>query len=311
MSQSSRISSNRCAVPLKSPIKVISLAVEGWFRDRCVSNAASVAFFALFSLAPMLVLVVTVASYGARSSNVAEQIFSQLQLTIGDAATQAIKETVSNAHLSEWGASATIASLFITLLGASATFTELKAALNSIFLGPPKQDAPFAHATWAFIRARILSGALVVGLGVVLIIAVVAQTIASFFVQQITPAFSAILQPFATALNFLHVDALTSAGLLAVFFTVLLVVLPDSKINWTQAFIGALVATSLFIAGKYAFGFYLTVASTANAFGAAGSAVVTLMWIFYSAAVFLFGAEVLKALQTETSPPPTKANIEN
>jgi membrane protein len=284
---------------IQSPIRVLSRAIDGWFRDRCLSNAASIAFFALFSLAPMLILVVTVASYGARSTDVASQIFSQLELVIGVAATQAIKQTVSSANLSDWSASATIASLAITLIGASATFTELKAALNSIFLGPPQQNAPFAHATWAFFRARILSGALVIGLGGILIIAVIAEGIASFFVQQMTPTFSVILQPIAEVLYFLHFDSLTSAALLAASFTVLLVVLPDIKIAWIQALIGALVATGLFMFGKYAFGFYLKAASTANAFGAAGSAVVTLMWIFYSAAVFLFGAEVLKALQTE------------
>jgi membrane protein len=282
---------------LKIPWQVLSGAVEGWFRDRCVSNAASVAFFALFSLAPMLILVVTVASYGLKSADVVNQIFSQLQQTIGETAAMAIKETVSKANLSEWGSSATVASLIITMIGASATFIELKAALNSIFLGPPKQDAPFAHATWAYLRARILSGALVLGIGMILIVAVIAEGIASFFVPHITPSLLAILHPLISALNLVHFDTFTSVGLLTAASTVLLVVLPDTKILWKDALIGALVGTVLFVAGKYAFGLYLKVAGTANAFGAAGSAVVTLMWIFYSAAVFLFSAEVLKELQ--------------
>jgi membrane protein len=290
-------------------IKIITRAVDGWFGDRCVSSAASIAFFALFSLAPMLILVVTVASYGLKSTTVAQQIFSQLELTIGKVAANALQETVSKANLSEWGNSATIASLFITLIGASATFTELKAALNNIFLGPSKTTPQFAQATWQFFRARILSGALVLAIGGFMIIAVIAEGIASFFVPRISlsisshlnPAISEAVHPLVVLVNLLRFDTLTSIILLSASFTALLILLPDVKIRWQNALLSAFVGTALFMAGKYAFGFYIAAAGTANAFGAAGSAVVTLMWFFYSAAVFLFGAEVLKALQTETS----------
>ncbi len=291
------------------PIKIIANAVDSWFSDRCISSAASIAFFALFSLAPMLILVVTIASYGLKSTNVTQQIFTQFELTVGKVAANALQETVSKANLSEWGSSATIASLFITLIGASATFTELKAALNNIFLGPSKSSPKFAQATWQFFRARILSGALVVAIGAFMILAVVAEGIASFFIPRISsnisshlnPAISDALHPFIAVINLLRFDTLTSILLLAAAFTSLLIVLPDIKVRWQHALIGASVGTALFMLGKYAFSYYVTAAGTANAFGAAGSAVVTLMWIFYSAAVFLFGAEVLKALQTETS----------
>jgi membrane protein len=297
------------------PIKIIARSVDGWFGDRCVSSAASIAFFALFSLAPMLILVVTIASYGLKSSNVTQHIFSQLELTVGKVAAQALQETVAKANLSEWSKSATIASLLITLIGASATFTELKAALNNIFLGPSKSTPKFAQATWQFFRARILSGALVLAIGGFMIIAVLAEGIASFFIPRISsnisshlnPAISDALHPFIAVINLLRFDTFTSIILLASAFTALLVVLPDIKVRWQHAVIGALVGTALFMMGKYAFGFYINAAGTANAFGAAGSAVVTLMWIFYSAAVFLFGAEVLKTLQTEHS---SKANNE-
>jgi membrane protein len=298
---------------MKLPLAVLRTASDSWIRDRCISHAASVAFFALFSLAPMLILIITVAGYGLSSSDVADQIFYQLQIAIGANAAESIKATVSAANLSEWGSSATIFSLTATLIGASATFTELKSALNTIFLGTDNQDAPFAHATWAFFRARILSGALVVGIGVLLMAAVLAEGVATFLEPHFAPSVS---QFFLPVLNLLRIDALTSTALLAASFTVLLVVLPDAKIRWREALIGALVGTALFVAGKYAFGYYLRAAGTANAFGAAGSAAVTLMWMFYSAAVFLFSAEVLKVIQTENVlnlpiPKPQKAQHEN
>ncbi len=277
----------------------MSQALDEWFRDRCVSNAAAVAFFALFSLAPMLVLVVTVAGYGAQSGEVATLIFSQLRLAIGDSATSAIEQTVSNANLSQWSGSATVLSLVFTLVGASATFTELKAALNSIFLGPAPRDSPFAAATWAFLRARLLSGALVLGIGLVTVIVMTAEGLGILLKPHIAPSVYEIFRPITQVLDVLRFDTFTTIALLAIVFTVLLVLLPDTTIHWRKAFIAAVVGACLFTAGKYAFEMYLKVAGTANAFGAAGSAAVTLMWIFYSAAVFLFSAEILKVLQTE------------
>jgi membrane protein len=272
------------------PWSVVRLAIEGWFDDRCGSQAAALAFFALFSLAPMLVLVVAVAGYVVDASLLPDRIFSELSNVVGAGAAAAVRATVAQAHLSQWSSQATIASIVVTLVGATATFAELKAALN-VILKCQTSAAPtapaFSKVTWAFVKARLLSAALVMGLGFMLIA---------------TLAFDALLAllgaPIASVVTWLRLDLLVTAALLALAFTVLLAVLPDAPIAWRDALWGGVVAAVMFTLGKYGFAYYLAAAGTANAFGAAGSVAVTLMWLYYSAAVFFFGAQIVRARQS-------------
>ena len=269
---------------LRAPFVVLWQAIQGWFDDRCSSQAAALAFFALFSLAPMLVLVVAIASYVVDASVVPDRIFAELSNVIGANAADAVRATVAQAKLSDWSSEATIASLVVTLVGATATFAELKSALNVILVTPITAPSAFSSLTWAFVKARLLSAALVAGIGFLLIVSL---------------AFDAMMTmvgaPFANVLNGLRVDLFASALVLALAFAVLLKVLPDAYVLRKDAFWGGVVASIMFTLGKYVFAYYLAAAGTANAFGAAGSVAVTLMWLFYSAAVFFFGAEIVCA----------------
>ncbi len=259
-------------------------AAEGWFNDRCASQAAALAFFSLFSLAPMLVLVVATAGYVVDASLVPDRIFRELNAVVGASAAEAVRSTVAQAHLSNWRSGATAVSLCLTLVGATATFAELKSALNAI-LGTPSVPAPaFSTLTWAFFKTRLMSAAVVASIGFMLIASL---------------AFDAVMSllgaPLATVFTWMRLDLLVSALILGLAFTVLLVVLPDARVRWLDALWGGAVAAAMFTLGKYGFAYYLAAAGTANAFGAAGSVAVTLMWLFYSAAVFFFGAEIVMA----------------
>lgn len=269
---------------LRAPFVVVWEAIEGWFNDRCSSQAAALAFFALFSLAPMLVLVVAIAGYVVDASVVPDRIFAELSNVVGANAAEAVRATVAQSQLSDWSSEATIASIIVTIVGATATFAELKSALNAILVTQIIAPPAFSSLTWAFVKARLLSAALVAGIGFLLIVSL---------------AFDAMMTmlggPFASALTWLRVDLLASAVVLALAFALLLKVLPDAYVQWTDAFWGGVVASIMFTLGKYVFALYLAAAGTANAFGAAGSVAVTLMWLFYSAAVFFFGAEIVRA----------------
>ena len=269
---------------LRAPFVVVWEAVQGWFNDRCSSQAAALAFFALFSLAPMLVLVVAIAGYVVDASVVPDRIFAELRNVVGANAAEAVRATVAQSQLSDWSSEATIASIIVAMVGATATFAELKSALTAILVTPIIAPPAFSSLTWAFVKARLLSAALVAGIGFLLIVSL---------------AFDAMMTmlgaSFASALTWLRVDLLASAVVLALAFALLLKVLPDSYVQWTDALWGGLVASIMFTLGKYVFALYLSAAGTANAFGAAGSVAVTLMWLFYSAAVFFFGAEIVRA----------------
>ncbi len=234
----------------------------------------------------MLVLAVAVAGYVVDASALPDRIFAELRYVVGLNAAEAIRATVAQARLSEWTSEATIASIIVTVIGATATFAELKSALNAI-LGTEVAPTPaFSKLTWTFVKARLLSAALVVGIGFMLIV---------------TLAFDAVIAllgaRFSSALTWLRIDLVASAAFLALAFTVLLAILPDVKVRWRDAAWGGVVAAAMFTLGKFGFAYYLAAAGTANAFGAAGSVAVTLMWLFYSAAVFFFGAEIVRARQ--------------
>jgi membrane protein len=269
---------------VRRPLDIAWQAADGWVDHRCDSQAAAVAFYALFSLAPMLVLVVAIAGYVLDASAVSERIFVELRNVLGVSAAEAVRATVAQAKLSDWSSQATVASIVVTMIGASATFAELKAALNGILGFRREPKTPLSKITWAFVKARLLSAALVAGIGFMLIGSL---------------AFDALLSlagaSFGSAWSVIRFDLIVSAIVLALAFAVLLVVLPDVVVRWRDALWGGSVAAAMFTIGKYGFAYYLAAAGTANAFGAAGSVAVTLMWLFYSAAVFFYGAEIVRA----------------
>ena len=269
---------------IRRPLDIAWHAAEGWVDHRCDSQAAAVAFYALFSLAPMLVLVVAIGGYVLDASVVSERIFVELRTVIGGNAAEAVRATVAQAKLSDWRSQATIASIIVTLVGATATFAELKGALNGILGYQREPKIAFSKITWTFFKARLLSAALVAGIGFLLIGSLAFDALLALAGASAGPVFTA-----------LRLDMIASVVVLGLAFAVLLMVLPDIKVRWCDALWGGSVAAAMFTVGKYGFAYYLAAAGTANAFGAAGSVAVTLMWLFYSAAVFFFGAEIVRA----------------
>lgn len=263
-------------------------AAQRWLDLRSDSQAAAVAFYALFSLAPMLVLVVAIAGFVLDTQVVSQQIFVELRRVLGQGAAEAVRSTVTEARLSSWSGQATIASIVVTTVGASATFSELKSALNQIFGYQRAAAIPLSKLTWAFLKARLLSVALVAGIGFLLIGSLVLDALLS-------------LAGSAASLSVARLPLEVAIGVvvLALAFAVLLRVLPDVPVRRHEALVGGLAASALFSVGKAAFSYYLSAAGTANAFGAAGSVAVTLMWLFYSSAVFFYGAQIVRVMQLD------------
>jgi membrane protein len=257
-----------------------------------MSHAAAIAFFALFSLAPMLILIVVIASYALNSSEISHQVFAQMQKTLGSQAATAISTTVGTTTLSSWTQQATLISMLVTFIGASATFTEVRGALNTILSRADQPLVPMSKLTWQFFRARLVSGALVLGIGAILIASVIVES----FLANAQWLKGIAIHPL---IRLLQIDVATHFFLLGAALSLLLYVLPDIRVKRVSALAGGFLAAALFNLGKYGLAAYLAVAGTANAFGAAGAVVVTLMWLFYSAAVFLFGAEIVKAIEAE------------
>ena len=254
---------------------------RAWSEDRCVPESAAIGFFAAFSIAPMLLVVIAVAGYFLGAEAVQGRLFAEIESVIGKEGAVAVQAMVASAWKAKDSGWVGVLSLVAVIIGASATFAQLTSALNWIWRAPEEKGA-----VATLIKVRLLSFGLVLGTGFLLIVMLVLDAMLAFAGNALM-ANRVISEPVMSAAQ----HALTFLALLGAF-TVLLKVLPDVHVRWRDAGLGALVATVLFSIGKHLLALYLAHAGTASAFGAAGSLAVLMMWLFFSAGVFLLGAEV-------------------
>ncbi|WP_321866945.1 YihY/virulence factor BrkB family protein [Paraburkholderia tropica] len=256
-------------------------ACRQFIADRCPSLAASIAFYSAFSLAPTLVMVIAVAGWFFGADAARGQLFREVHNVLGNDAAAAITTIVQNAHRAgDAGGVAALISLAMLAIGASATFSSLNSALNIVW----PLEGPRASSVIALVRVRLISFGLVLGVAFLLIVSLVLDAGITFVGQW--------LMGESTYLIIGNIVQLVVGLLvLAVAFAGLLRFLPDAPVLWRDALVGGLVAAVLFSVGKKLFALYLAHAGMATAFGAAGSLAVLLMWLYFSAAVLLLGAE--------------------
>jgi membrane protein len=276
-------------------------ALLGWIDHRCSALSAALAFYAMFSLAPMLLVIIALAGYFFGADATSGQLYSQLRQVVGPEAAAFVQVAVQSAWNSRASTGATWISVIVIVIGASVTFAELKSALNTIFVVTPSTDVPLLRSTLALVRARVLSFALVSGLAFLLIVLLAVDTAVVAFQHAL---FADAADARGTKV-FLAMEKGFSLVLLTVSFTVLLRVLPDTTVSFRAALIGAACGSALFVLGKSLFSMYLTNMGTTDVFGAAGSLAVILMWLYYSSAVFLFGAEIARELAEAKLDPAT------
>ncbi|WP_321956058.1 YihY/virulence factor BrkB family protein [Paraburkholderia bannensis] len=256
-------------------------ACRQFIADRCPSLAASIAFYSAFSLAPTLVMVIAVAGWFFGADAARGELFRQVHNVLGNDAAAGITTIVENAHRAgDTGGLAAVISLVLLVVGASATFSSLNSALNMVW----PLDGPRASSVIALVRVRLISFGLVLGVAFLLIVSLVLDAVITFVGQWLLGASTYLF--IGNVVQFL-----VGLLVLAVAFAALLRFLPDALVQWRDAMVGGIVAAVLFSVGKKLFALYLAHAGMATAFGAAGSLAVLLMWLYFSAAVLLLGAE--------------------
>ncbi|MET0855470.1 MAG: YihY/virulence factor BrkB family protein [Telluria sp.] len=262
-------------------LHVLRCAVSEWFDHRDASRGAALAFYTLFSMAPILVLVIAVAGffYGAEAAQ--GQLLGQLRGLMGEKGAEAIQLVLAGARNEESGLRATIIATALLLFGATSVFAELKDSLDEIW-SVPKPTGP---TWWDVIRTRLLSFGLILVLGFLLMVSLVvsaALAILENFVGGLYKDATLILSWIAWLISF---------GVIAVLFGVIYKLLPRIKLSWRDVTIGALGTAAMFELGKYLIGLYIGNSGVANSFGAAGSTIAMLLWVYYSAQIFFLGAE--------------------
>lgn len=258
-------------------------AINDWIEDKASQQGAALAFYSVLSLAPLVVISLSVAGLFFKDKHeVANRFMGQVESMVGKDGAQAIGGMVQSSDEPKTGTLAATLGIITLLFGASGVFGQLQETMNSIWDVKPKASS----SIWAFIHHRFLSFAMVLGTGFLLLVSLVLSTaigaVGEFFIAS-RPGLEAVIHLGNELVSFLVMTAL---------FAMMFKLLPDTQVAWRDVWVGALITAALFTVGKLVIGLYLGKSAIGSAYGAAGSLVVLIVWVYYSAQVLFLGAEL-------------------
>ena len=268
----------------KASLALLKETFAAWNEHKAPKMGAALAYYTTFSLAPLLVIVVGVVGLALKQDRAREEIVAQFSDLVGKEGGTTVNTILSQAATQDTGLWAALIGLVVLLIGASGVFAELQDSLNTIWEVPPR-----ARNWSALVRDRLISFALVFALGfLVLVSLLLSAGVAALgaFMKDRVPGFDAVWE---------GANSLVLFAVVTLLFAALFRFLPDIKIAWRDVWTGAGLTAALFIVGKFLLGFYIGHSAFASAYGAAGSLVIVLVWVFYSAQIFFFGAEFTRA----------------
>jgi membrane protein len=264
--------------------RLLMQTFSDWSNDKAPELGAALAFYTALSIAPLLVIVLGVAAMVFGQQAASGKIINQMRQMVGEQGAKAIADMIQNANQPKEGTIATVLSVVTLVFGASGVFGELQSSLNTIWRVQPKPG----RGLWGVIHDRFLSFAMVVGVAFLLLVSLIISTVLTALgtlLNQLPEALHWIAQGLNVGVSFLVITLL---------FAMIFRVLPDVKISWWDVWLGAIVTAALFTIGKTAIGLYLGHSAMASSYGVAGSFVVFLVWVYYSAQILYFGAELTK-----------------
>ncbi len=259
---------------------LLSTTYDSWNQHNAPRLGAALAYYTLLSLAPLVILLVGICGLVLSNQNAEQQVLTQTNEFVGPGAQAAVAALIHNTHHKGTGIFATVIAFLTLFFGASGVFLELRNSLNSIWDAPP----PAAGGIHSFVKERLASFAMVIGLGLFLLITLALSTTFGF-AEHFAAKWLPIPAPAAETLNFLV--SLVTLGLL---FTLIYKFVPNVAIGWKDVVVGSVATAVLFTIGKLLLGLYLTTAAVGSAYGAAGSLIALVVWVYYSAQIFFFGA---------------------
>ncbi len=279
---------------LRKIYELLRDTVDGFLDDNCSMLGAALAFYTALSLAPMLLIFIGVVglAYGGDDSAARNKVVTQTADYVGQEGAQAVEATLASSKSQTGGVVSTVIGVVSVLLGATGVFAQLQEALNIIWKVDPapvvKSNASKLAKVWAYVRNRLLSFSVLCGLAFLLLVSLALNTVIGYLQGWV----SGTLGESATLMR--AVDVTLSVGLATLLFAMIFKILPARKITWGTVLLGAFVTSLLFNAGKFLIGLYLSQTAAGSSFGAAGSLMVLLIWIYYSTQILLLGAEFTK-----------------
>lgn len=274
----------------KHLFKLFVKAGKAWVDDFAPSMGAAISYYTVFSLAPLLIIVIAMAGAVFGREAVQGQIVAQLSGLIGQEGASLIQDIVASASDADKGLVAGLISLGVLMIGATTVFAELQSALDRIWHVPEAQKP---QGLWAILRARLLSFGLILGLVFLLMVSLAVSTATAAFgawANGLFPGWEATLYV---------VNMAVSIGFTTLLFAMIFKLMPTTRIAWRDVWVGAFVTSVLFEVGKLLISLYLGKSGVTESFAAAGSLVVLLAWVYYAAQIFLLGAEFTKVYADE------------
>lgn len=261
-------------------------AGKHWIDDRAPRMSAALAFYTILSMTPLLIITTAIVGSVLGDEAARGEIVAQLQGLIGYAGAEVIQTTLQHASQPRAGGIASLLGVITLLFGASGVFAELKDDLNTVWKAQERSD----QGWWGTIKERLLSFAMVLVVGFLLLVSLIVSAMLAIIgtaIQSILPELSVVV---------LFLNFIISMGVTTGLFALMFRYIPDYKLPWNVVTIGAALTAVLFTVGKYLIGLYVGSAGIATPFGAAGSVVVLVVWVYYSALIFFYGAEVTQVL---------------
>ena len=267
---------------LKEGVAVLKETFSEWMNDQAPTLGAALAYYTVFSLAPLLIIAISIAGLAFGREAAQGEIFDQLRGLVGDASGQAMQVIVQSASAEpKTGLVATVVGFVTLLFGASGVFGQLQVSLNRIWGVQPKPG----RGILGVVQERILSFGFILVVGFLLLVSLMLTAVISFVGQrfgELVPGMAVLAQLFNT---------IFSLAVITLLFAMMFKFLPDVRIAWRDVWVGAFITALLFSVGKFALGVYLGRSGVASSYGAAGSLIVLLVWVYYSSQIVFLGAE--------------------
>jgi membrane protein len=277
-------------VTFKRLWEVLKKSFKGFSNDRITKMSSSLSYYTLFSMAPLLIIIISLSGLFLGQDAAQGKIYDQLSNFIGSNAASQLQTMIQNASLSGKSKFAAIIGIVTLIVGATTVFAQIQDTINYIWGIKPKPKKGWLN----FLKNRFLSFSVIIGLAFLLLVSLTLSTIVDTFSASLKNYF-----PQITVVLLYVINTVITLLLTALIFGTIFKVLPDAKIRWRDVITGALTTAVLFMVAKFGISFYISKSNVGSTYGAAGSLVILLLWVYFSAMILYFGAEFTKAYAVE------------
>jgi membrane protein len=265
--------------------RILKRAVTEFLNDNGMKLGASLSYYTIFSMGPVLIIIISLAGIFYGKEAVQGKIYYQLEGIVGNTAAIQIQEIIKNIEQSQLSASGAVVGIVVLLIGATGVFTEIQDSINYIWAVKAKPQKGWLK----LIMNRVISFSLIVSFGFILLVSLIVHAMVDLLHDKLMRFFDEVTVYIFEAVNYVLLFVIIST-----LFAIIFKVLPDAKIKWKDAYMGASFTSALFLVGKFLIGLYIAQSNIGLTYGAAASIVLILLWVYYSSIILYFGAEFTK-----------------